>query len=73
MTKYTVAEKSSLLQALEYLAPGSSKIKRRQWIEEGRILLDGKAVKKAQTEVHPGQVIALAPCPLLRKRDPYFV
>lgn len=57
--KYTLKDECLALDALELLAPGSSKTTRRSWLKEGRVLVDGKPEKLGNLPLKSGQVIEL--------------
>ncbi len=48
-----------LFDLLTQLAPDSSRQSLRSWLKQGRITVDGKVVKLANTPILPGQKIAL--------------
>ena len=57
--KYIAVKESSLLEVACEMAPESSKNTVRSWIEQGRITLDGRVVKKSQTPVRKGEEVKL--------------
>jgi 23S rRNA pseudouridine1911/1915/1917 synthase len=59
--KYIAIHEIPLFQALEFLAPKSSKTAFKQWIEEGRLLLDGSIVRKTEIILEKGQTLSLGP------------
>ena len=58
--KLTVSEPMPLLDALASMAPQSSKNTLRSWIKEGRVQIDGKAVKNASVVLSSGQEITIS-------------
>lgn len=52
-----VKDPITLLEALQLLAKDSSKNKLRGWLEQGRVLVDGKRVKVGTTLLVPGQKV----------------
>lgn len=57
--KYTVLHPMTLLDALQALAPASSKTTLRSWLKDGRVQLNGKEVKIASTPVEAGQLVTV--------------
>lgn len=57
--KTNVEKEQSLLDQLIALAPQSSKTTLRSWIKEGRVLVNGTTIKRADTQVFPGQVVSV--------------
>lgn len=57
--KYIIPEDLSLLDALAYFFPKSSKTSLRSWIKEERVLLDGQLVKNSLTVALKGQELTL--------------
>lgn len=57
--KYQTTENMNLLTALEKLSPGSSKTTMRSWIKDGRVLVDGRVIKKTDHALVLGQVVSL--------------
>lgn len=51
----------SLLEALGFLAPTSSRTSMRSWLKEGRILVDNVIMTQGTREVESGQVISIGP------------
>lgn len=61
MLKYIITTEMSLVDALAHLAPKSSKTTLREWIREGRVLVDGAIERKQPTKLQPGQTVSLGP------------
>jgi 23S rRNA pseudouridine1911/1915/1917 synthase len=61
--KLTVPSPMTLLEALNLLAPESTKTAFRSWLKEGRVLLDNKVVKNGTTTAVQGQVVFVGPKP----------
>jgi 23S rRNA pseudouridine1911/1915/1917 synthase len=59
--KYKATKATPLFEALAGLSEGSSKNTFKQWIREGRVLLDGKIVRKPDISVEKDQVVSLGP------------
>lgn len=57
--KWTVTKPMSLLEALGYLSPKSSKTTLRSWIKDGRVVVDDDIVKVGTTIVYPDQVVSI--------------
>ncbi|MBS0627612.1 MAG: RluA family pseudouridine synthase, partial [Verrucomicrobia bacterium] len=57
---WTPQKEQTLLEALQTVAPDSSKTTLRSWIAEGRILVDGVVVKDPRVVVKPSMNIELA-------------
>lgn len=57
--KYQTTNEMWLIEALTLLSPKSSKATLKQWVEEGRVLVDGLIARKLQLQLKPGQVISL--------------
>lgn len=57
--KYQATDQISLMDALELLSPQSSKRTLKQWIEEGRISIDGSIARKATIQLQPGEIMTL--------------
>lgn len=57
--KYQVNQPMSLLEALTELSPESSKTTLKQWLKEGRILVDGVVIKKMEQVLEPRQIVSL--------------
>lgn len=57
--KYQTKENMTLFEAMEKLSPGSSKTTMKSWLKEGRIFVDGRAIKKADHPLIIGQTISL--------------
>lgn len=55
--KYRLPAEASLFEALTQLFPQSSKSTFRKWVQEGRVLVDGMAVKKLPCLLKEGQVV----------------
>lgn len=53
----------TLFEAAAALSPESSKTTLKQWIREGRILVDGHPIRKGELLVYPGQTVGLGPKP----------
>lgn len=53
--KYTIPKEMTLLEALKTFFPDSSRRTLSQWMEYGRVFIDGTALKKANTPVNAGQ------------------
>lgn len=49
----------TLIDRLSSQFPDSSKTTLRSWIKDGRVTVDGKVAKKASTEIHTDQKVAL--------------
>jgi tRNA pseudouridine32 synthase/23S rRNA pseudouridine746 synthase/23S rRNA pseudouridine1911/1915/1917 synthase len=59
--KYKVITKQTLLEALQLLAPESSKTTHRSWIKEGRVAVNGIIAKQGSLTVEPGEEVLLGP------------
>lgn len=59
--KYKATKAIPLFEALAVLSEGSSKNTFKQWIKEGRVLLDGKILRKSDILVEKDQVLSLGP------------
>lgn len=59
--KYKAIQSIPLFEALALLSFGSSKNTFKQWIKEGRVLLDGKIVRKSDILINQEQVLTLGP------------
>jgi len=57
--KYIAEQNGTILEALQYMAPGSSKTTLRSWLKEGRIALDGRTVKHPSAPIASGQLLTL--------------
>lgn len=55
--KTKLTRPSSLLEALIALSPDSSKTTLRSWLEHERVFVDGKVVKRADTQLIKGQEV----------------
>lgn len=62
--KGVVAQKLSLLEFIEQLAPESSKNTLRSWIAAGRVRVCGERVEKANARVLPGQEVIIGSKPI---------
>lgn len=56
--KYLTQEQIPLIEALSILSPQSSKRTLKQWVNEGRITINGSVVKKERM-LQPGDLVAL--------------
>lgn len=61
MLKITAPKEISLLEALALLSPQSSKTTLREWVQEGRVAVDGRILRKANTQVLAGQIVSIGP------------
>lgn len=59
--KYIATQTISLLEALSQLSPQSSKTTLKEWLSEGRILLDGEIIRRVNYTLHPQQILTLGP------------
>lgn len=59
--KYKALTTSPLFEALILLAPNTSKNTFKQWIKEGRVLLNGRIVRKSDLMVEKDQILSLGP------------
>lgn len=59
--KYKATKAIPLFEALALLSEGSSKSTFKQWINEGRVLLDGKIVRKPDILLDKDQELTLGP------------
>lgn len=57
---WTSQNEQTLLEALQLMAPDSSKTTLRSWLTEGRILVDGVVVKDPRVLLKPLQIVDLA-------------
>lgn len=57
--KYTPQEPLTLLEALTYISPNSSKTTLRDWLKDERVTVDGRVQKLGHFSVLPGQVVAV--------------
>lgn len=64
--KERIRQAISVMEALEKMAPESSKRSRLQWLRFGRVSIDGKVVENPKQILQPGQEIALE-----GKRSPF--
>lgn len=61
MKGFIIDANMSLLEAASLFFPESSKTTLRSWIAEGRIFVDGVAVKNSKAPLKPGQEVTLGP------------
>ncbi|NGX58293.1 MAG: Ribosomal large subunit pseudouridine synthase D [Chlamydiae bacterium] len=61
--KHIPQEQLTLLEAMQKMAPDSSKTTLRSWLKNGRVFVDNIMVKIGATSVTPGQVITLGTKP----------
>lgn len=54
-----ISHTQTLLEAASALSPKSSKTTLKEWIREGRLLVDGHPIRKGELLVHPGQTVSL--------------
>lgn len=59
--KYQADTTMPLMDALMKLSPESSKTSLKEWVSEGRILIDGEPARKINTSLKKGQTITLGP------------
>ncbi|MGK5594796.1 MAG: RluA family pseudouridine synthase [Parachlamydiaceae bacterium] len=59
--KTKISEKQHLLEVLSVLAPDSTKTTLRSWVKQGRVTINGKACRRADIEVLPGQEVSVEP------------
>ncbi len=64
---WVVTKEQTLLEALQMMAPDSSKTTLRSWLAESRILLEGIVTKDPRTLVKPSMTVSLA-----KKREYLF-
>lgn len=58
--KFVLTQSMTLWEAAHVLAPDSSNSALRQWIRDGRILVDGRPRRKGTEALQPGQTLELA-------------
>lgn len=59
--KHIADKNCSLLEALNTMAPDSSKNTLRSWIQSGRVTINKQVSMRANTEILPGQEVAVGP------------
>lgn len=57
--KYQTTQSEQLIEALTKFSPQSSKTTLKQWVQEGRVLIDGMIARKMDIVLAPGQTITL--------------
>lgn len=57
--KYQTTQSEQLIVALTKFSPQSSKTTLKQWVSEGRVLIDGMIARKMDIVLEPGQTITL--------------
>lgn len=67
--KYETLEQQTLLEALQCMAPQSSKTTLRSWLSDGRVTVDGKMIKISAFIVKRGQEITLGDRPKFACND----
>lgn len=65
--KYTATANLPLLEALEKLAPGTSKTTLRSWLKDGRVTVQGEVIKIGTTTVLESQEVKLEARPHIIK------
>jgi tRNA pseudouridine32 synthase/23S rRNA pseudouridine746 synthase/23S rRNA pseudouridine1911/1915/1917 synthase len=59
--KAKIREQTALIDILQNLSPDSSKNNLKSWVEQGRVLINGRVVKKVHLLVEPGQEVTVGP------------
>ena len=59
--KAKIREQTLLIDILHTLSPDSSKNNLKSWVEKGRVLVDGRVVKKVHLLLEPGQEVSIGP------------
>jgi 23S rRNA pseudouridine1911/1915/1917 synthase len=57
--KMKAPQDTTLLEVLQLLSPESSKNTLRSWVEKGRVIVEGRALKKGSTPIKKGQLVTV--------------